>query len=276
LVDLDWPSLKLKGRYVLKLYDRRCAAQLRQDCKFGPYGKHPPYPWTLEIEKKYQEFAQGGEILAHLEDLAEHEEDYEWLEDAQQHWTQSQLEAYIQYCCLKFYSTEVSVYNRLQDLQGREIPKLFACVSIKLSSASYSIHKHFDCPGILLEYIDGFPLTSLQDFAPKVAWQQICENAISIVNKIGSQNVRNEDVKTRSLIIRKDSRTGDFTPLMMDFGHCVIRKPDQDDHDWRESKAHQDEEGAIGLVMERLLNGGFVYKRSVESEALVEEFMGEE
>jgi len=80
----------------------------------------------------------------------------------------------------------------------------------------------------------------------------------------------------RSFIIRKDSRTGEFTPLMIDFGHCVIRKPDQDDHDWRESKAHQDEEGAIGLIMARDLNGGFVYNRSIESKALMDEFMGEE
>jgi hypothetical protein len=267
--------LKLKGRYVLKLYDRRFAAQLRQNCKFGPYGKHSLYPWTLEIEKEYQKFACSSEITAHLEALAEHEEDDEWLEDAQQHWTQSQLEAYIQYCCLKFYSTETSVYDRLQDLQGSKIPKLFARVSMKLSPTSHSIDNHLDCPGILLEYIDGFPLTDLQQFAPKSTWQQICENAISIVNEIGRRNVMNEDVKTRSFIIRKDLRTGEFTPLMTDFGHCVVRKPDQDDHDWRESKAHQDEEGAIGLVMERNLNRGFVYTRSAESEALVEEFMSE-
>lgn len=37
----------------------------------------------------------------------------------------------------------------------------------------------------------------------------------------------------------------------------------------------QDEEGAIGLVMERQLNGGFTFVRTAESERLMDEFMSE-
>ena len=138
------------------------------------------------------------------------------------------------------------------------------------------MEEYLNCPGILLEYIQGFHLTDLDKFAPKATWQPICEEAIRIINEIGSFDVRNEDIKTRSFVVHKDSDTAQFKVFMMDFGSCVLRKPDQDDHDWREWKAMQDEEGAIGLVMERKLQGVFKYTRTLESEKLMAEFQSEE
>ncbi|KAJ5378539.1 hypothetical protein N7509_011658 [Penicillium cosmopolitanum] len=49
---------------------------------------------------------------------------------------------------------------------------------------------------------------------------------------------------------------------MIDFALCSFRKDYADDTDWSEWKAMQDEEGAIGLIMQDRLEGGFIYSRS--------------
>jgi hypothetical protein len=48
--------------------------------------------------------------------------------------------------------------------------------------------EYFDVPRIILEYIDGFPLTDLEYYAPKVAWQSVCEDAIRMVNLMSDRN----------------------------------------------------------------------------------------
>ncbi|KAI9690112.1 MAG: hypothetical protein M1822_009073 [Bathelium mastoideum] len=166
-------------------------------------------------------------------------------------------------------------------MEGLTIPRLSAVVRLGSSSAcAPSTHTplnvYLDCPGILLEYIEGFPLTDIALHAPREDWQQICEDAIQIINRIGDRHIRNEDVKTRSFIVRKDPQSEKFRVCMVDFGSCVLRKPDESDDEWREWKAMQDEEGAIGLVMQRQLDGGFKYTRSPESKQLMDEFQGED
>jgi hypothetical protein len=73
-------------------------------------------------------------------------------EFAQGSWTQSQLEAYIQYYC---HSTEVS---------GRFTTDFRICKEKKSPNSSLA-YQSISISGILLEYIDGFPLTDLQDCA---------------------------------------------------------------------------------------------------------------
>ncbi|KAF1814052.1 hypothetical protein P152DRAFT_481210 [Eremomyces bilateralis CBS 781.70] len=264
LVQLDWSMLKLKGQYVLKLFDRRFATEVRR------YNK--ACPWDPKIEDEYRNFVYDDDISALFTFCAEQETDYKWTPSAQKDWNGAHLEAYLQYCCRNYYMTETQVYDRLPDLQGEDIPRLIARVLIRRPSSAGLIDKYLDCPGILLEYIQGYHLTDLEENTPKAAWQQICDEAIRIVNRIGERDIRNEDVKTRNFIIRTDPRTALLKIIMLDFGACVLRKPDQDDQEWRAQKAAQDEEGAIGLVMEKKLKGGFQYTRSEGSERLMREF----
>ncbi|KAJ5714369.1 uncharacterized protein N7483_011550 [Penicillium malachiteum] len=49
---------------------------------------------------------------------------------------------------------------------------------------------------------------------------------------------------------------------MIDFALCKFREDYKDEQEWSESKAIQEEEEAIGLIMRDKLNGGFVYQRS--------------
>lgn len=168
-------------------------------------------------------------------------------------------------------------YKRLKDIQGRDVPLFLGRVTMPgYSSQSMAVSKYVDCPGILLQYIEGFPLTDPASYAPKETWQNICEDAIRIVNIIGDRDTLNEDVKPRNFIVHKEPVGSHFKVFMIDFALCKFRRQDQDEQDWREWKAMQDEEGAVGYVMQRYLTGGFIYHRSARYLKLDEEFKMEE
>ncbi|KAF2659114.1 hypothetical protein K491DRAFT_755570 [Lophiostoma macrostomum CBS 122681] len=259
VVSLDWPSLKLKGTYVLKVFDRRFATQLRRDSKAKS--------WTPEVEKRYHQFASTGGLSRLIPYISQKETDEDWSE-TDERWDQAQLETYLQYRSLKLYKTEKEVYGILHAFQGKDIPYLYANVNIK--TATGPDYENYDCPGILMEYVQGFPLTDIERYAPQANWQGICERAIRIVNQIGEKGIRNEDVKTRSFIIKSNGKVA-----MIDFASCVVRRPGQSKEDWEEWKAMQDEEGAVGCTMEKKLKGKFTYKRSMESRRLMDRYMRE-
>ena len=51
----------------------------------------------------------------------------------------------------------------------------------------------------MLEYVQGFHLTNLEEFAPKAAWQQICDEAIRIINRIGDRDIRKRRCQDKEL-----------------------------------------------------------------------------
>ena len=262
----------MRGEYVLKLFDRRYATQLRRDNQASP--------WTADIEVAYRALVESTDISSLFGLYAQKQTDYKWNPKAEAGWNLAHREAYLQFCCRKHFSTETLVYDQLRDLQGKCIPHLAARILLKSPSSSGPACEYLDCPGILLEYVQGFSLTDLDKFSPKADWQQICDEAIRTINLVGGRGIRNEDVKTRSFIVRHHPQTNHRQTtrpdvVMIDFGSCVLRTKDQDDRDWREWKAMQDEEGAIGMVMERKLKKGFTYVRTAESERLMAEFMSE-
>lgn len=114
-------------------------------------------------------------------------------------------------------------------------------------------------------------MTDIAEYTPRESWQAICEDAIRIVNLIGDLGILNEDVKTRSFIVRGDLRDG-FKVAMIDFALCKFRQDYESVYNWDKWKSIQDEEGAVGYVMQRHLNGGFLYHRSARYEKLDEEF----
>lgn len=131
--------------------------------------------------------------------------------------------------------------------------------------------EYTDIPGILLQYIEGFPLTDIEEYTPRESWQAICEDAIRVINRIGDLGILNEDVKPRSFIVREDAGNR-FKVTMIDFALCKFRQDYKDVYDWDKWKSIQDEEGAVGYVMQRRLKGGFSYRRSARYEKLDEEF----
>ena len=267
IIQLDHPPFK--GRFLLKLYDRRFATQLRRDEKASP--------WCPQIESKYLEFVRDGRASEFF-DLctAKYREDEYWADDQRETWNEAQHEAYLQYLCRRTYDMEKDAYKKLHDMQGKHIPRLFARPVLQSSSDSGSANEYLDCPAILLEYIEGFPLTTLADNAPKKDWQSVCEDAIRVVHMIGDRGICNKDVRTRSFIVREDPETKKFDVFMIDFGLCVFRSQAKSDREFNEWQADEDEEGAVGRVMERNLKGGFNYHLSPRAEWLLDEFKSEE
>ena len=174
------------------------------------------------------------------------------------------------------YKTEREVYSTLKDLQGKRIPRLLHTLTFPAFSTSYAtsklINKYTAIPGILLQHIDGFPLSELSVYAPKSNWQSICDQAIRTINQITIMGVFNADVKTRNIIVSKDQQ-GRFRVFVIDFGTCHFRRECGSDREWWAWKAGEDEEGAVGYVMQRILKGGFVYRRSALSIELGREYM---
>ena len=142
----------------------------------------------------------------------------------------------------------IEVYNTLKDIQGEHVPQQLACVALHGSSLLHeaSVSKYTDIPGILLQYIDEFPLTDIAAHAPREAWQSLCEQAICIVHHISDRGILNEDVKTRSLTIQINSE-GTFKMFMLDFALCDFHRDYKSEEEWWGWKATQDEEGGVDL-----------------------------
>ena len=173
------------------------------------------------------------------------------------------------------YETEVQVYSSLNEIQGTDIPKLLASAIMPIPYLGQTSSEYTDISGILLQYIEGFPLTDIEEYTLRESWQAICEDAIRVINRIGDLGILNEDVKTRSFIVREGAGNG-FKVIMIDLALCKFREDYKDAYDWDKWQSIQDEEGAVGYVMQRRLKGGFSYRRSDRYEKLDEEFrMGE-
>jgi hypothetical protein len=260
VVRLACPTLELEGDMVLKLFDRRFATQLREDEKINP--------WTSDIEKGYHQFILDGGAAKLLNT------DNESAGEESDTWDDFQNEAFAHDRMSDFYKSEVQVYSTLKDVQGTDIPKHFACVTVP-TSGEEAVSQYADIPGVLLQQIEGFCLVDVAAHAPRESWQFICEDAIRIVNLLTERGILNLDVRTRSFIVRRDMEN-EFKPVMIDFALCKFREEFDDDEDWRLWKSGADEEGAIGRYMQRILQGGFVYHRNAYNQKLDEEFKMED
>ncbi|KAI9929499.1 hypothetical protein MW887_000972 [Aspergillus wentii] len=200
--------------------------------------------------------------------------DEEIADEEMDAWDAAHIETSLHDQMRDFYDCEVGVYNALKDLQGKHIPQVFASVTVPVSSQDASISKYIDVPGILMDYIDGFPLSDIADNAPRGKWQVLCDEAIRIIHAISERGILNEDVKTRSFIVQDVE--GKDRVMMIDFALCKFRREYKDEEEWRKWKAKQDEEGAVGYVMQNRLKGGFVYTRSAMATQLDDDFMTED
>jgi hypothetical protein len=245
-----------KERVIFKLYDQRFATQLRKDKQIQP--------WTFGIEQKYQQSIVDGRALGSITKLRS---DDDMTKDEGEPWDAAQNEAYLFDYMQQLYETESEVYQILGDLQGRDIPRFLGSVALLGHDSpsglqSTAVNKYVDCPGILLQYIEGFLLSDLASFAPKATWQKICEDAIRIANLLANRGILDEDVKPRNFIVHKESAKGSakeladgFKVFMIDFALGKFRRQYQDERDWWESEATQDEEGAVGYVMQGRISG---------------------
>ncbi|ODM18947.1 hypothetical protein SI65_05564 [Aspergillus cristatus] len=260
LVSLEPPVLGLDDQMVLKLFDRRFVVEFREMWGIDS--------WTPDIEQQFQQFVMdnsGSEFITRLK------ADDKLVDKEGDSWNNLQDEAWVHYRMQDFYNRETEVYHTMRDIQGKDIPRLFTSVNIPGSPSS----RYTDVSGILVQYIDGFELYALGDSTPSQFWQSVCEDAIRIVRLFGNRGILNQDVNVRNFIVQKGP-AGIFKPSMIDFATCRFRREYKDEHDWREWKSRQDEEGAVGFVMQRMLKGGYAYHRSAYYRQLDYEFKMDE
>jgi hypothetical protein len=75
----------------------------------------------------------------------------------------------MQFICLHFFQSEVKTYRRLRDIQGSDVPCIYGIVKYQTGSgldfqsrpSSLWSQLFNDCPGILMEYVEGFSLNEL-------------------------------------------------------------------------------------------------------------------
>lgn len=67
------------------------------------------------------------------------------------------------------YESEVEAYETMKDLQGIQVPRMFA--HTKILGPTYTqdqpISRYFEHPGILIEYIEGFPRPYIAENVPR-------------------------------------------------------------------------------------------------------------
>ncbi|GAB1313412.1 hypothetical protein MFIFM68171_03622 [Madurella fahalii] len=232
----------------LKLYDWRFASQLRDDQGIEP--------WTEEFGKQYAGIVLSGNIDGFIERLG----DKNFRDETEDDWDAGQNEASLAHEARMMYSSEISVYERLGDIQGTMVPRLIGAVELDITPEDVNPNErqreHFQIKGILLEYIRGFSLSDIISKAPPETWQGIVDQAIRVVHALGDHGVLNKDVRPDNFIVSQcdcNEHSTEFHVFMIDFGQSRLRGDDETDFDWGRDKWQQDEEGAVGLVMQHRL-----------------------
>ncbi|MCJ1355850.1 MAG: hypothetical protein MMC33_005842 [Icmadophila ericetorum] len=134
------------------------------------------------------------------------------------------------------------------------VPSLTATTAV-----AEALAKFLDVRGILLGYIDGFILRDLEEHAPRESWQTVCDEAIRVYLEVSKPGLLNEDCCVRNFQVRKNANDDSYEVFQIDFALCYERNPEQSDESWILEKCEQDDEGAIGTVMQCRLKGGYVY-----------------
>ena len=239
---------------VLKLYDRRYCPGLREN--------YDLLPWTHDLDEVYFRFISHGDAHRFISRLESHDVD-ETIDDSD--WDDAKNEVWVQKRCRDMWRAEIEVYDRLADLQGSCVPRLYHSVTSNQMDLSPSAAELFKIPGILIEFIDGFNLKDVTLHTPQSHWQHLCDQAIGVISRISNHDVLNQDVRRENIIVRKrggnvkenghinqlsDSKLEDIYDIFaIDFGLSRLRRQSETDDEWKQAKFEQYEDRNIGLRM---------------------------
>ncbi|EAQ83994.1 hypothetical protein CHGG_10398 [Chaetomium globosum CBS 148.51] len=262
---------------VLKLYDRRFGERLRRY-----RGEHVPH--TMERELAFQSFVRRGMMNRFL---GRQEEDFE-AEDGQNQRGKfektekpislqydlepdAEFEAAVWEECERNFNCETQAYERLKDLQGKLIPRMYAHVRL-LSPIPNVPHdlldssdtaRYFEVKGVILQRVAGYPLydlpTSPQAPSDMGLWPDIVQAAVDAVHMIDRRGVLNTNCAPYNIVVDSHSHT----PFIIDFASCRFkerliqqwrdngRMGDDDDPEieYWEEVVTVNNEGAIGVAM---------------------------
>ncbi|KAG9121969.1 hypothetical protein FRC07_001835 [Ceratobasidium sp. 392] len=224
----DRPTLpfKLPSELVFKVYDRRFALALRKR-----YSLQPP---TYESEARYSQYVASGR--APVGATAVSDEIDAACTDGTESCPPELLELLATTKIHPHFESERAVYQRLENLQGRDIPIFFG--STQFLDGSPVPGLSLSVPGVLLEAIPGI---TLEDVDPRsIDVSAVLNSALRIVDTCGDLGVLNRDVRLGNFIVKPDSSV-----VMIDFAQTRFRRADKNDLDWKRAKWSEDEEGSL-------------------------------
>ncbi|KAF4448626.1 hypothetical protein F53441_8002 [Fusarium austroafricanum] len=205
---------------ILKLYDRRFGTNLRS----GEDGKYSPC--RSQDEAAYQSFLRQGKMGPFLEELEEEYRTalippvaYEFSEDEDRPdgrhvEATARFEAALWYEADQHFKDEAEAYQRLGDLQGESIPRVYA----HSNSEDY-----LSVNGILIEKIQGFNLRDLATFLPVPSdyaeWTAIVQRAVDTAHEVNKRGIILLDSGPRNVMVDLDSKT----PFIIDLAQCYFK-----------------------------------------------------
>ena len=224
---------------VLKLYNRRCCPKLRDEVR---------YDWNEVAEDEYKSFVKSGEADKFKPECTHSPR------PGHPGWLIAQYEKCLHDRCSELYTSEFQAYDLLRHMQGINIPKLFATVTLQYGFSIKNEYQHFfEAPGILMEYIQGINLMDICDHLDTSIWVDI-ESTRSLVSRMNQLNLLNYDAHPSHVIVRKvnDHERLQYEPVMIDFAISRIRGEDETDEDWNEANLSWDKKNIIGEIMSNI------------------------
>ncbi|KAK1764941.1 hypothetical protein QBC33DRAFT_593705 [Phialemonium atrogriseum] len=154
------------------------------------------------------------------------------------------------------YETDKTAYTALRDYQEKIVPQILAAVNLDITPPEVEGHVKpsalYQIKRILLEYLEGFGLATLEKRAPQSSWQDIVDQAVNIVHVLSDNRILNADVRPDNFVIVPCGEKR-YRVFIFDLAQCRLGREDESDMDCGRAKWTQDEEGAIGFVMKRRL-----------------------
>jgi hypothetical protein len=181
------PGLSTGDEVFLKMFDRRFAEQIREDNGIEP--------WSEAFEQDFAKDLASGKVEKFLEKLRTVPN---FKDDTEEDWDNAENEAYLASALQQYFDAETATYARLQQYQGRAIPRLLAPVALRETTATSGLgqgqetqmiprflasmvlddtpsnevlstqqRKLKEHKGILLQYLPGFSLSEMIQNAPR-------------------------------------------------------------------------------------------------------------
>lgn len=151
---------------------------------------------------------------------------------------------------------EVAAYERLSDLQGRCIPKIFTLVNSEpWADAEPEIQKNWFCfPGILMEFVDGIPLLDLLKCSLQISWDTVKDNVFAALNVFPYYNVVHGDPYPRNVVIRQGEASKFNNIVIIDLGSTkFLEEIEGDDYfDQCDLAARVDDESQMETAIEQI------------------------
>ena len=214
---------------VLKLYDRRFGTDLRE-------GGHKYVPHTAAKETEFHSFVRRGKMKPFLRELekekktskmgARHGLAHKFLDHTLE--SDAKFEAAQWWKCNEYFNVEAEAYERLKDLQGKSIPRVYAYIRFMPSDVPSELRhspmaRYFEVKGILLERITGYASSNIATSPDAPSEPEKCQDiiqaAVDAVHDINTRGVYVRNMHRRDVLIDRRSQT----PFIIDLAESRFK-----------------------------------------------------